>query len=1042
MALINYQDYFDFNGLENAIKDAEAANKSFGASVESVNKRIKQSYDEIGTELKQYVTTLNNFNVNQKNAAASLVAVSKEIDGLKAKQQQQIQVVASLAATTDLATASVNDLKTASKAIVAEYNKVNAASEEDIEYKKQLVAENQRLTQALKVQTEALKSAGAAIDFAEGSYKALDAELRQIGAQLKALPNAFDLVTGEINQQNKEAVELSKKYVQLNTVLKNSDAALGNHQRNVGNYRSGFQGLNLSVAQVTRELPSAAISMQTFFLAISNNLPIVADELARTKTEIAALKAEGKTAPSIMQALGSALFSWQTLLSVGITLLTVYGGELADWVKEMFNGADATEEAAEKLKEYSAQADAAKSSLSSFNTELQQLQALFNINNRLRFFGDDAQTNLTEARNNLGFVIAEYNKLSTAVEDASQRSIKAGEELAKFTDTNSEEFKKANEDYEKIVKSQFDLQEEQQKKLNELQVARRQVELAQKEFDADALERQKKLNEELANKSFEDQKAILEYEIEKQKEIINNDKILYLFRDQAAQTSHDLVIKLTKLELAYRKTSWVEAKIAFEKNEKELNKNLEKIFADRYKMQQQAAIAPPESDEEILARAKAQHEKFLSDYIKIVREGGKAIITQENINQLDQQAALDKAYDNKEISFEKHQQETLNLQKKFDRLRLESQIATLQAELASVDPNSNRAAELTEQIKRLQAAIRGLTNETKDFSKAFANIYLNLEAVANIAGNAAASFFNDLTHTVQTILETGKAGLNDYAQTAISLGYGVVDQLNRASERRIQQLEKEKERELELAANNADARVAIQKRYDELIAKEKRKEAQANKVNALFQIAVNTAVAASKAASQTGIGAAIAVPIVIALGAAQAAIVLAQPLPQFEKGTENAPEGYAVVDEKGSELIVDRHGRLKEVGRNEGPRVTYLDQGDKVYTAEQTKQILTKNIIEKQDEYNIMREMQLNTTLSNRIQQSKRQEAIYVMSEALRANTFNRDVVIAAFKDAVKEIPIFQTIFDEKGIRERERRRNDLTTFRNAYSFSHKTGKN
>jgi hypothetical protein len=47
-----------------------------------------------------------------------------------------------------------------------------------------------------------------------------------------------------------------------------------------------------------------------------------------------------------------------------------------------------------------------------------------------------------------------------------------------------------------------------------------------------------------------------------------------------------------------------------------------------------------------------------------------------------------------------------------------------------------------------------------------------------------------------------------------------------------------------------------------------------------------------------------------ALGAAQIASILAQPLPHFKEGTKNAPRGKAIVGEEGSELIVDRSGRM------------------------------------------------------------------------------------------------------------------------------------
>jgi TP901 family phage tail tape measure protein len=56
----------------------------------------------------------------------------------------------------------------------------------------------------------------------------------------------------------------------------------------------------------------------------------------------------------------------------------------------------------------------------------------------------------------------------------------------------------------------------------------------------------------------------------------------------------------------------------------------------------------------------------------------------------------------------------------------------------------------------------------------------------------------------------------------------------------------------------------------------------------------------------------------------------------FEVGTMNAPEGMAVVDEKGAEIITDKKGNIKSFGTDSGPRMTYLNSGDKVYTATQT----------------------------------------------------------------------------------------------------------
>lgn len=63
-------------------------------------------------------------------------------------------------------------------------------------------------------------------------------------------------------------------------------------------------------------------------------------------------------------------------------------------------------------------------------------------------------------------------------------------------------------------------------------------------------------------------------------------------------------------------------------------------------------------------------------------------------------------------------------------------------------------------------------------------------------------------------------------------------------------------------------------------------------------------------------------------------------LPFFARGTDAAPEGWAVVDEQGAEIIADKSGKIKDMGTGSGPRFKYLEQGDKVYTAQQSSSLL------------------------------------------------------------------------------------------------------
>lgn len=134
--------------------------------------------------------------------------------------------------------------------------------------------------------------------------------------------------------------------------IKELDATIGNHQRNVGNYQGSFNGLNMSVQQIVRELPSAKMGINMFFMAISNNLPILADQIKLTKQANAAMKAAGQEPVPVWKQLVGSLFSWQSAMMVGITLLTVYGKDVANWVKELFKANDAQEQARKEAEAF------------------------------------------------------------------------------------------------------------------------------------------------------------------------------------------------------------------------------------------------------------------------------------------------------------------------------------------------------------------------------------------------------------------------------------------------------------------------------------------------------------------------------------------------------------------------------------------------------------------------------------------------------------------------------------------------------------------
>lgn len=96
--------------------------------------------------------------------------------------------------------------------------------------------------------------------------------------------------------------------------------------------------LKMSFSQVARELPSLAMGPQMFFLAISNNLPMLAKAISDVREQNDMLIASGKKAVPVWKQLRGALFSWQTGLVTAITLIVVFYKDFANWMKTISNG--------------------------------------------------------------------------------------------------------------------------------------------------------------------------------------------------------------------------------------------------------------------------------------------------------------------------------------------------------------------------------------------------------------------------------------------------------------------------------------------------------------------------------------------------------------------------------------------------------------------------------------------------------------------------------------------------------------------------------
>lgn len=174
-----------------------------------------------------------------------------------------------------------------------------------------------------------------------------EGSITSLRKQLNQLIITYDNI-GRVNRNGGVGKDLLTQIKAVQTELNAAEQATGRFQRNVGNYSSAFNGLGMSIQQIARELPSATMGINMFFLAISNNLPIFFDEVQKARKEYAAYLAElskgnkdiQKVAP-VWKQLAAGIFSWNTALVVGITLLTAYGKEIFDYIGGLFSAKSA-----------------------------------------------------------------------------------------------------------------------------------------------------------------------------------------------------------------------------------------------------------------------------------------------------------------------------------------------------------------------------------------------------------------------------------------------------------------------------------------------------------------------------------------------------------------------------------------------------------------------------------------------------------------------------------------------------------------------------
>lgn len=217
--------------------------------------------------------------------------------------------------------------------------------------------------------------------------------------------------------------------------------------------------LKMQFSQVARELPSLAMGPQMFILAISNNLPMLADAIADVRKQNELLAASGQKGVPVWKQLAGAVFSWQTALVAAISLGIVFGKDIANWVKELINGKKAIDNNKEALENYK---KAMLDSQQAAQEEIVQLNLLYQaavdsskgINERISAVKELKKEfpqyfkNLSDEEVLVGKAADKYNELATAImasakaQAAKETLIKNSKEILDLESKITEEYKK------------------------------------------------------------------------------------------------------------------------------------------------------------------------------------------------------------------------------------------------------------------------------------------------------------------------------------------------------------------------------------------------------------------------------------------------------------------------------------------------------------------------------------------------------------------------------------------------------------------------
>lgn len=724
--------------------------------------------------------------------------------------------------------------------------------------------------------------------------------------------------------EERQYTSLQSKIQKYDSALKNVDATMGKHQRNVGNYASGTSQLNFSVTQLAREMPAFANSVQTGFMAISNNLPMFFDQIQQLKASNVELAAAGQPTKNVFKSLASSLVSTQVLLSVGVTLLTVYGSKLVELASGLFHVNKQADENAKLNKARNEEMKKSRQYVAQESAEFVGNIMMLKATNK----GSKERADLIKKIN------AEYGSTIKNLKDETAFQAQLNMQVKNYIEFQRQRYLlEKNED---LVKRNLEGQDKTRKKIAD----------AQKEVVFWTGELNKLM-------TAQDPLGLGETQ--------NN---LQMAKDKVEAFKNELLLAEKRLE-NYGFSS-LKAKEAIQsygykteevtKTQKEYNttfKDGNEYIAKYIELNQRLTEI---QQERILQGKQNDIDDMLANQVKLARDTGEAQVDELEAT-IAKMFAIEKQFIEQQRDYKLREIENNYRREQAERLKAlqDERDDLIKGAEGNADAiakiNANYDAKLAElnadekkRYKDVQKEKEVVTQETTDKVTGLKEQeYSEINRVNDAIIEGQMEFSDKMNGIAQKDHDTEMKLIKERYEIIMGVQQAITDGIQYQIDKRIELLNKESEAAKKqqdflqnLAANGniyAQQSIAEQIRIQREAQQETMRLERAKQSVELISAGLKTF------ESSLSEGKTPAEALAATVVNTQVLTGFLKNLQFYEKGTMNAPGGLSVVDEKGAELITDRRGNIKELG-GKGPRFTMLSPGDKVYTASQTSSLL------------------------------------------------------------------------------------------------------